>query len=408
MRIVIFTQFFAPEVGATQTRLQTFASGLAARGHEVEVICEVPNHPQGVVRPGWRGRPLRRRAGDGFTALHVWVYASEQKTTLTRLLFYGSYAAMATMVGCARPRPDVIFATSPPLPVAAAAALGARRHGVPWVFDVRDLWPQAAVAMGELSRQRLLRWSERLEQALYEDAAAITATTEPFRDSIAARLDDPDKVSVLPNGTTRLWVDGAALEVSRAELCLDERRFLWTFAGNLGAAQGLETAVDAAALLDDGFQLLLLGDGPARPALRRRASSLAPGRVVFHDQVEPPVALRYLRASDALIVSLAAHPALDGFVPSKLFDCCAVGRPVVVAADGEPQRLVDAAGAALAVPADDPQALANTLRRLRDDGALRDRIAAAGRAFGAANLRDRHVDRLAAVLEAVVTRAPRS
>jgi glycosyltransferase involved in cell wall biosynthesis len=406
MRVLVFTQFFPPEVGATQARLHSFASGLATRGHTVEVICEVPNHPQGVVRPGWGRRPLRRRTDNGFAALHVWVYTSEAKTAPKRLLFYGTYAAMATIVGCARPRPDVVLASSPPLPVAAAAATVARRHRAPWVLDVRDLWPEAAVAMGELSSPRLLRLAERLERALYDDAAAITATTGPFRAAIAARLRDADKVSVLPNGTTRLWVEGAQLEVSRAALGLDERRFLWTFAGNIGAAQGLETAVDAAALLDDGFQLLLLGDGPARPALQRRASSVAPGRIVFRDQVEPELALRYLRASDALLVSLAADPALAGFVPSKLFDCCAVGRPVVVAAAGEPQRLAEAAGAALGVPAGDPRALADTLRRLRDDADLRERIATAGQAFGAANLRDRHVDRLSTLLEVTVARGP--
>jgi colanic acid biosynthesis glycosyl transferase WcaI len=405
MRVLILTQFFPPEVGAAQTRLHTFASGLAARGHTVEVICEIPNHPQGVIHPGWEGRPLRRRAGDGFTAQHVWVYTRKEKTTKKRLLFYGTFAALATIVGCARPRPDIVFASSPPLPVAAAAALIARRHRVPWVFDVRDLWPKAAVAIGELSNLRMVRWAERFEQTVYEDAAAITVTTEPFRALIAARVGAPNKVLLIPNGTTRLWVEGAQLEVSRSELGLDDGPFLLTFAGHIGAAQGLEAAVDAAALLGDDFQLLLLGDGPARAALERRARSLRTGRILFRDQVEPELAVRYLRASDALLVSLAAHPTLASFVPSKLFDCCAVGRAVIVAADGESQRLAATAGAALGVPAGDARALADAVRRLRDDADLRDRIATAGQALGAANLRDRQVDRLSMLLEVVVTDA---
>jgi len=213
VRILIFTQYFTPEVGATQTRLHTIAAGLAARGHHVEVVSEVPNHPQGVVHPGYRRRPGHRRRTDGFTAWHVWVMTSPHKTARTRLAFYGSYTAMAIIMGSLRPRPDVIFASSPPLPVAIAAASVAARHRVPWVLDVRDLWPEAAVALGELSSPRMLSLAERLETRLYRSAAAITATTEPFRRAVVAKTDQPGKVSVLPNGTTRLWVEGAELEV---------------------------------------------------------------------------------------------------------------------------------------------------------------------------------------------------
>jgi len=401
VRILIFTQYFTPEVGATQTRLHTFAAGLAARGHDVEVICEVPNHPQGVVHPGYRRRPVHRRRADGFTAWHAWVMTSPNKTPRSRLAFYGSYTAMATVVGSLRPRPDVIFASSPPLPVAIAAASVAARHRVPWVLDVRDLWPEAAVALGELSSPRMLRLAERLESRLYRSAAAITATTEPFRRAVAAKTDRPGKVSVLPNGTTRLWVEGAALEVDKGSLGLPPDRFVWTFAGNIGIAQGLETAIDAAGRLGDGFQLLLLGDGPAREKLERRAAGLPRRAVEFHDQVPPQEAVRYLRASDALLVPLAAEPVLESFVPSKLFDFCAVSRPVIVSAAGEAQRLALSSGAALGAKPGDPGSLAAAVTRLARDPELRDKLSRTGHAFAAQNLREEHVQRLADLLDHV-------
>jgi glycosyltransferase involved in cell wall biosynthesis len=398
VRILIFTQYFTPEVGATSTRLHTFAAGLAERGHEVEVICEVPNHPRGVVHDGYRGRPVVRRSLDGFHASHVWVHTRAVKTTRTRLAFYASYAAMAALVGASRPRPDVVLASSPPLSVAAAAAAVAARHRVPWVFDVRDLWPTAAVALGELSNPRLLRLAEALERQLYENAAAITAVTEPFRRHIAARVSRAEKVSVLPNGTSRLWTDGAKLEVDRAELHLPADRFIWTFAGNVGAAQGLEAAIDAAALLDDRFRLLVLGDGPARPSLEERAHSGRKEAIEFRDQVAPAEALKYLRASDALLVPLAPDPVLASFVPSKLFDFCAVGRPVIVAAAGEAQRLAVAGGAALGVPPGNATALATALSEVADNDALCRRLADAGRRFGLVNLREHHAAKMAQLL----------
>ena len=402
MWVLILSQFFPPEVGATQSRIHAFAAGLADRGHDVEVICEVPNHPQGVVHPEFRGRLAAQRRLDGFRVVYVWVYAHPKKTFRTRLAFYGSYAAAATAAGALRPRPDVVFASSPPLPVAAAAALIASRHRVPWVMDVRDLWPEAAVAMGELSNPTLLRMAERLERQLYRSASAITATTRPFRDAIAGSVERPEKVSLLPNGTSRLWIEGARLEVDCSSLGLPADRFLWTYAGNVGRAQGLDAAVEAAGLLGDGFRLLILGDGPARAALERRADDVPASAVEFRDQVPPAEALRYLRASDALLVPLAPDPVFEFFVPSKLFDFCAVGRPVILAAAGEAHRLASDARAALLVPPGDPAELASAVQRLKADRDLMSRLSDAGRRFGAEHRREHQVDRLAEVLGEVV------
>lgn len=403
MKILVFTQFFSPEIGATQTRLHSFAAGLAQRGHDVTVFCEVPNHPQGLVHPDYRGRAVVRSRVDGFRTLHLWVRTTPVKTTRSRIEFYGSYAAMAILAGSVQKRPDVVFASSPPLPVAAAAAAVATRHRVPWVFDVRDLWPEAAVAMGELSEGRVLDLIQRLADRLYADAAAVTAVTEPFRKAIARKVSRPEKVVHLPNGTTSFWLDGADLEVDRRELDLPCDRFVWTFAGNVGSAQGLDAAVDAAELLaDDGFRLLILGDGPAKAGLEERVARLPAGAVEFRPQVTPQLALRHLRCSDALLVPLALDPTLADFVPSKLYDFCAVGRPVILAAAGESSRLVSGDGAALCVPPGNPARLAEQLRLVRGDAGLRQRLVDGGRKFATRNLRDRQVDQLSLILERAV------
>jgi glycosyltransferase involved in cell wall biosynthesis len=402
VRAIILTQHFTPEVTAARTRLEAFAEGLAARGHEVEVICEVPNHPEGVIRPGYRHRAVVRRTLDGFRVKYVWVHARPTKSFRNRVLFYGTYAAMASVVGAVARRPDVILASSPPLPTGAAAALVATRHRVPWVLDVRDLWPEAAVILGELRGARAIALAERLEARLYRSAAAITTTTEPFRRRIAGHLDDPGKVELVPNGTTRAWLAAGEADADPAALRLPADRFVWLYAGNLGVAQGLDSAIEAARLLGDGFQLLLLGDGPRRERLQAQAAVLPAGAVAFHGLVQPDIAARYMRAADALLVPLDARPELEQFVPSKLFDCCAVGRPVILAARGEAPRLAADADAALVVPPGDPVALADAVRRLLDEPRLAGRLSEAGRSFAAGYLREDQIQKLEGILARVV------
>ena len=368
----------------------------------MEVVAEAPNHPEGVVRPRYRRHAVVRETMDGFGVRYVWVRASPRKSAPSRILLYGTYAAMATAVGSLLRRPDVVLASSPPLPTGAAAALVAARHRVPWVLDVRDLWPEAAVILGELSDPRAIRLAERLERRLYRSAAAVVTVTEPFRAQIAAAAGDETKVAVIPNGTTRLWLEAGETEVARTELGLPEDRFLWAYAGNLGIAQGLDAAMDAAAELGDAFHLLLLGAGPVRARLEERAASLAPGRVSFRDPVEPELAARYMRAADALLVPLDARPELAKYVPSKLFDCCAVGRPVIVAAAGESARLAGEAGAALTIPPSDGPALTEAVLRLRQDTGLREQLSEAGRRFAGDYLRESQVEQLEQVLASVV------
>jgi putative colanic acid biosynthesis glycosyltransferase WcaI len=292
LRVLILTQHFTPEITAAAARLHAFAAGLAGLGHEVEVIAEVPNHPQGVVEPGYRRRVSIKREMDGFAVRYVWVRARPAKTTANRLAFYASYAAMASAAGALTRRPDVVLASSPPLPAGAAAALVAKRHRVPWVLDVRDLWPEVAITLGELRGARAIGLARRLERRLYRSAAAVVTVNEAFRADIAARMQHPEKVSVIPNGTTQAWLDAAGLQVTRAEAGLSDDEFVWTYAGNVGLAQGLSAAVDAADILGEGYRLVILGTGPLLGRLRERAAALPPGRVEFREPVQPAQARR--------------------------------------------------------------------------------------------------------------------
>ncbi len=397
MRVQIYTQHYSPEVTAARYRVEAFAQGFLRRGHEVEVVCPVPNHPFGVVAEGYRDRSLLRREVEGVHVAYLRVATSPAKTTRNRLAYYGSYAAAATAYGTVAARPDLIIASSPPLPVAAAAAAVAAVRRVPWIFDVRDLWPLAAKLIGELTDPRALRWAERLERALYGRADRVVTVTRPFAATIAATAG-AEKVELIPNGTTGEWLAVGETEADRGELGLPEDRFVWTYAGNLGPSRRLDIALDAAESLGDDYQLLIIGDGGMRTELAERAG--VSGRASLPGLMPAEVTARYLRASDALFVPQQA--SLGDFVPSKLYDCAAVGRPLIVAADGETRRLAEEAEVAIAVEPGDAGQIAAAVRELRQDPGLGRRLASNGRLFAADYLRERQADRLVDLAESVV------
>lgn len=404
MRVLIVSQYFVPEITAASLRLGPIAAGLAARGHTVEVVCEAPSHPRGVIDADFRRRLLTRRRAEGYTVSHVWVRSSESKRARARLAWYASFAATGVLVGALKRRPDVILASSPPLSVGVVGALLAVRYRAPLVFDVRDLWPEVAVALGELEPGRVLNAAERIERSLYERAAAVTTPTEEFRERIAEIAGSPEGVHVLPNGVARARLEAGGHAPDRAAAGLPEDRFVWTYAGNLGLSQNLEVAIEAARLLGNDFQLLLLGDGTARAGLEALAAELPKDQVAFRDSVPPEQAQVIMRASDALAVILADVPALSRTVPVKLYDSCAAGRPVILAARGASRRVAERDGAALALDPGDPASLADGVRSIRDDEELRSRLIEGGRRFAADSVRENGVLTLESVLEEAIAR----
>ena len=386
MRVLLLTQYFPPEIGATQNRMAEFAAALAAAGHDVEVLTEVPNHPSGIVAPAYRRRWIYREAEQGYRVTRVWVLARPRKTFVTRAGFYATFFFMAILACLSgRQRYDVVVATTPPLTVAAAGLALSRLKRAPFVVDVRDLWPEAAAALGELSNPVLYRAAARLERAVYRGARAITATTVPFCEYIAAHGGE-GRTSHVPNGTRPdLFVAAAGARTAfREQHGLSDDRFVLAYVGLHGIAQGLEVVLDAAPALPDVL-FMLVGEGPRKAALKEECDRRGCANVRFLREVPSASVAAVMAGADALLVTLSPAPVFRTFVPSKLFDAMAAARPVILMVDGEARRILDEAGAGVFVPPGDAAALAAAITGLRHDARERDRMGAAGRAFVAAN-----------------------
>jgi hypothetical protein len=397
LRIVLVSQYFPPEVGATQTRIQAFAEYLADRGHRVTVIAEFPNHPHGVMPPEYRGRLIEDDRSNSYRVLRVWVRASAEKTQMTRLSFYLSFMTLATAVAPMVGRADVVVATTPPLFTAVAGYAIARLNRAPFVLDVRDLWPAAATSLLQISAGSETKLAEQLERRLYRAAAVTTAVTKPFCDHIDVSRTHGPRTVLLPNGTIpRFFENHGDHRASRFGVPAD--RFLVTFAGILGIAQALPSTLEAAELVDDVADFQFVGDGPLRATLMNDMRSRSLRNVHFRSQVPLDEITPILASSDALLVTLSAHPTFKQFVPSKLIDFMAAGKPVVLSAAGEAARILNRAGGGIAVPPEDPVELARAVRWLAEHPDEAARMGQRGRAFASRRLRSTQAERLEQLL----------
>jgi glycosyltransferase involved in cell wall biosynthesis len=393
LRIILVSQYFPPEVGATQSRMQSFAEYLADRGHQVTVICEFPNHPQGILPEAYRGHLLEDDRANAYRILRVWVRADPEKTQRTRMAFYLSFMGLATAVGPLAGRADVVLATTPPLFTGLAGLAIARLNGAPLVLDVRDLWPAAATSLRQISPGWETAAAEALERLLYRSASLVVAVTRPFCDHIDALRADGPPTALIPNGTLeQFFLAGPPKAGDR--LGVPPERYLVTFAGTMGIAQALPAVLAAAERVADVADFAFIGDGPMKQATVAEAERLRLTNVHFRPQLPVEHVPPALVASDAMLVSLSAHPTFAQFVPSKLIDFMAAGRPVLLAAAGESARILEVAGAGLVVAPEDPRALADSVRWLHGHPEEAAAMGQRGRAFAARRLRSFQAERL--------------
>ena len=406
MKILYLSQYFPPEMGAPSARVHELSREWVRLGHQVTVLTGFPNHPTGVVPPEYRGELFRRETVDGIQVVRAPIYAAANKGLFRRALNYVSYCAGASAVGpFATGQPDVIIATSPQFLTGLAGLWLSALKRVPFVFEVRDLWPRSIVAVGALKAGSLpVRALERLERLLYARADRIVVVSEPFVDEIAALGVPREKLSVVQNGVDLALFAPQDRAQARRVLGLPAGAFLASYVGTHGLAHGLGTLLESAALLrDTNVLLLLVGEGAEKAQLRDRARDLP--NVLFWDQRERTEVARILAASDVALVLLRNQPLFRTVLPSKLFEIMGAGRAIVSTVDGEARRLVEAAGAGFFSPPEDAEALALLLRDLARDPSRLAALGASGRAFVEENYsRPALARRYLAILEQVVKR----
>jgi glycosyltransferase involved in cell wall biosynthesis len=362
-RILLLTQWFDPE---PTFKGLVFARELVRQGFEVEVLTGFPNYPGGKVYPGYRIKWLQREEIDGVRVTRVPLYPNHDQSAVKRVLNYASFAASSLFYGLfMAKRADVIYAYHPPLTVGITAALLRLFRRMPVVYDIQDMWPDTLRATGMLNNPRALNMVARVCQWVYRHVDHIVVLSPGFKRLLLQRGVPESKLDVIYN-----WADEASLASPQGRLpegFPGEDRFRIMFAGNMGKAQALDAVLEAAALLQERASrvcFVMLGGGVEVPRLKQRAAQLKLDNVVFLPPVPMSEVGTQLNAADALLVHLRKDPLFEITIPSKTQAYMAVGKPLLMAVDGDAAQLVTQSGGGVVAESEKAAALAAAAERL--------------------------------------------
>ncbi len=374
MKILFLSENFPPETNAAATRVYERACYWAEWGHEVTVITCAPNFPGGHLFAGYQNRWRQTEEMSGIKVVRVKTYIAPNRDVVRRTLDFLSFMVTGFLAGIGQPRPDVVAATSPQFFSAVAGwAVGAFRR-VPFVFELGDLWPASIAAVGAMGRNPALKVVEAMELFLYRRSAAVAALTRSFKDDLVGRGIAGDKIAVVINGVDLPRYEPQTRDTALAQEWDLEGKIVIGYVGTHGMAHALGNVLDAASQVRDvtDVRFVLAGGGAERDGLIAQASQRNLDNVIFI----PPLPKERMPAiwslCDVALVHLKDSPVFAGVIPSKIFEAMGMGLPVLLAApEGEASRIVTARKAGLHVGAEDPVALAEAVRNLAKDGALR-------------------------------------
>ncbi len=382
MKIAVLCPHFAPDTAPTGEVITRIVTELAALGHELHVVTALPWYREHAVEPGWTGKLVRRERMPWGSITRVHPFPGDDKRNLLRrAVGFAGFSALSGVMSWRGGRVDAVIAMSPPLTMGLTGWTTHLLRRGPLVFNIQDVFPDAAVQTGAITNRRIIAVASWLERVSYHRAAAVTVLSDDLRDNVVAKVrpDHRDRVRVIPNFVDTSFIRPFHRETPlRRELRIGDEPVV-LYAGNVGFSQSLEMVVDTARL-HPRATFVINGDGAARATLQERAAGLANVRFTGYQPKErlPEV----LATGDIHLVPLKAGLGRVS-VPSKTYSILAAGRPVLAAIDPgtEVPRILEASGGGLAVPPDDPVAFSTALGDLLAHPERTRQMGIAGRAW---------------------------
>ena len=351
MRILFLSHYFPPEVNAPATRTYEHCRQWVRDGHHVTVVTCAPNHPQGRVYQGYSNRIYQHETRDGIGVIRVWTFVTANEGFLKRTLNYISYLCSAVIASFFLPKADVVISTSPQFFNGLAGYVVGKVKRIPWVLEIRDLWPESIVAVGAIKNPAIIKMLEWIEQFAYRKADRIVPVTDSFKTYIQGKGIAAGKITVVKNGVDLAqFVPINGMSALAEELGI-KGKFVVSYFGTHGMAHHLETIFHAARRLSSSKDIvfLMVGDGAERHALVRMRDKMALGNVIMLDQQPKSRMREFWALSDISLVLLKKSDLFKTVIPSKIFESLAMAKPIILGVEGESADLLQAAKAGICI-----------------------------------------------------------
>lgn len=382
MRILFLCQYFPPESNAPASRTFEHARHWVRMGHEVTVVCGLPNHPDGIIPEKYRGTVLYREEMDGIRVLRCWLYVTPNRGVIRRSLSFFSFMLSALFFGAFfTGRCDVVAATSPQMLCALAGYVVSWIKRRPFVLEIRDLWPKQIIELGAVTRPLIIGMLSQIELFMYRRACAIVTVAGATRELIHERGIPLEKIHTITNGIDEDFFRPMDRMTPMRKAYGWDNKNIVMYIGTHGMSQGLETILDTAQLLANRPEIhfVFAGSGAERDALIARARQLNLPNIQFLPMQPKELMPECYATADICLVPLKKRDVFLYNIPSKMFEIMACARPIVLGVEGQAKRLLEEAESGLAVEPENPHAFAEAILRLTEDENLRQRLEENGR-----------------------------
>lgn len=371
MRILFLTDNFPPEVNAPASRTYEHCIEWVRRGVEVTVITCVPNFPQGKVFNNYKNKWRQEETMDGIRVIRVWSYISANEGFAKRILDYVSFGVTSFLHGLFV-KTDLIVATSPQFFTAVSGRWLSLCKWKPWVMEVRDLWPESIKAVSAMKSDNMVfSYLEWVEKRLYKSAEKIIVVTDAFRDKIASRGIDKNKISVVKNGV--LMEKFKPVEKNRqllSRLGLEEK-FVFGYLGTHGMAHKLDFIVECAAKITEvDIHFLFIGNGAQKENVRNLAEQLKLSNCTFLDSVPKNEIADYISITDVALVNLMKSETFLTVIPSKIFENASMQKPILLGVEGESKSIIEQYDAGICFEPENDAEFLDAVHRLKSDNQL--------------------------------------
>ena len=375
MHILFVTDNFPPEVNAPASRTYEHCKEWVARGAKVTVITGFPNFPIGKIFDGYQNSIYSNETMDGIEVKRVWTYIAENKGFLKRTCDYLSFMFAAILASFFVKKVDIIVGTSPQIFTVCAAYVISRIKNRPWVFELRDIWPESIQVVGGIKNLRILKILQALEVFLYRKATHIVVVTNSFQRYLEGLGIESQKITVVRNGINLEHFYPRNKCTSLIDELHLQGKFVVGYIGTIGLAHNLDILLNAAKLfaLDQkwqNIQFLIVGEGAEKLKLIQRIKREAIGNVAILDGVSKEDVVNYYSILDAAVIHLKKDPLFEQVIPSKLFELVGQAIPILHGVQGESAQLVEEYGVGVVFPSDDSGAFKTAIESLHDNPSI--------------------------------------